>query len=357
MLLQEVSSELTFVHLCEMFQESPLIYSHFQHCCYTTPDNCQKCSCVAENNLAVFSRWPLSSVNLRQFDTITSQPVLQKRYSNFWSLFAPKSKAKFGDLNKSNAVQYVRINLKNCPHTSNIQNEDQPSPSTLSVHVFNVQLLNKNFVVPSNCQVSSSAAEAKSRSRISFLKGDWKTEENMLSEREMLRLCQAYELAKFIKSMEKSCSKNFVAYQSNSMDNIQQQDLFLIGGIFGKQNPLEQSIGECINVQDILQTFIDGLHNVFESPERIIGSDAFNTQKSFKKVFSKIKNEQIFIKLISHQLQTVAPLSQCRVEFLHGKLKFNDYWKTLLENNNETKTQSDLLQKAVLEQPRGVNLR
>lgn len=398
-LLQEVQEEQTFVHLLQMFKEIKLKYAHYGRLDFR--GSCKHCftSDVHHTGLAVFSRWSIASVTVQQFDPVLSSlqlsTFLPTMISNFFSGsfcngsgngVIPESKRL------ANGVQYVQIQV-----------EMPAVRRTTTVHIFNSDLLHQSFILPGAGQSDTKELYQSQTTDLEV----W--------ERNVLRFCQAYELAKLVNTFTKTHqqeqlqkkSDNFFKEKANG-----NSELVIIGGHFGRlygdifgvdcklttkpapiahkrvRAPVTSSTIHRITVQDVLQTFIDGLQNAFERPEKVItaiggGSALLNRSRSFRagQLFHSLKSEQLFIKFldsppisstVDSSLETKISASSalpskalssasnsldvhCRINFVQSKLRFDSYANTVFpEGGDGTFYESSLI---TIDSPRAVNFK
>lgn len=289
-LLQEIPDHTAFVHLCEMLGKSHLQYSNYTPSC--TLKNKRN---LNRTGMAIFSRWPLDSVDEFNLDPNLSNTMLFT-YRTLFSCFP------HDPINQMNGIQHVRINLKNVAQTHLL--------STFSINVFNVQLLAKDIRVLNRMIRIESFANNRT-----------------LAETEILRLCQVYELAKVINLIENASCKAQMAVVSDiaPRDIAPHLELYLIGGLFGAIPQSNPDDPQHISPKDILQTFVKDIHFANEHPSFINNKETTELLKcksELFEIFEQFKNENLFIKYTVHQPKSVNSRHQCKVEFMHTTLKF-----------------------------------
>ena len=305
-LLQEIYNEQIFIQLAQMFKDCRYhLYSHFQKL------YCHDVSIIRKDSgLAVFSRWPITSTQCYHFNKLNGKNMFG--WNDFgWKSHRDDSLYLSNQLNKANGVQYVLIDI-------NYLTRSNQSEQTMMIHLFNVDLLHYSFV-PVNRDKSIGNEPFSARFPIHH----------------MIRLSQAYELAKLINIIGKIGSKN-------------NDQLILVGGHFGEFDDGD-SFGMInqISIQDILQTYVDQLYNAFQSPERM--SSPNETLKSRISLLNCLKSEQLFFKFISSK--NVSNGHDCMVEFIHSKIKLDSFHRSIVGNMDR------ILMRPMIELPRAIHFR
>ena len=351
-LLQEVQDEQTFVYLLQLFKEIKLRHAHYSRMDFRGGSSsssafpCSPSSDVHHTGLAVFSRWPLASVAVQQFDPVLStlqlSTFLPTMISNWCSGLAVFGGSGNGGITSeatrlANGVQYVQLQVA----MNGVQR-------TTTVHLFNSDLLHRSFF-----KVVESADGQKEEEGLCPPPAT----DLEIWERSVLRFCQAYELAKLVEALTKTQQQQIAETSDQPLTAKNgSSELVIIGGHFGRLQgdtfgvdctvkpavvasskkkkasaaaaPVTNTVYR-LTVQDVLQTFIDGLQNAFERPEKVAtaavgGLALLNRSKSFRngQLFHSLKSEQLFIKFLdSPPSSTTAVCSTATLESSSVKTK------------------------------------